>query len=758
MSSLQDVLAVVVATVYIFASATQSKAVGYYVDYSGGADSNAGTDTSVAWQHCPGDSLATGTAGSTPLNPGDTVFFKGGVSYVLAATNPTPGLPMGGIALNWSGAAGNPITYDGNSAGNWGSGRAILTDNYSSNNIVAFFSGGGISNINFTSFEFGPIGGAEAPPPDPGQAVAANPGTGIQAYGGMTNVSIANCYFHDLGYWFYTAPMSVNSIAGYGIFAVDSASVTITNCEFTRISNPITWETTVSSTNLTIVGCNFHNDIVLAINLSIMSGARDSIFIQNNTFHDWDLAYTNWTGYGTPPDHDGVLDNSSTLSFVDGPNIDIYNNTFYDTTTNNAGGTACINFTGNTSGNVYNNLFIDAPESGGFVVAKFNSAVVSNALVRIYNNTFYQDWLPPVDVNNGDPGQTNSDPQLTGGTGDVVDMKNNIHYDALTGSSSNVAINILSSDFPSWTLDYNCYWYYNTQGYMTYWYPGTNPPDYWLPFSSLQSVGWETHGQNNDPQFVSLTYGSWSPNSISNNYHLAASSPCIGAGTNLSALGLPGLNTDIKGNLRPTSGPWDIGAYEYNTNSVPPSPPVASFGATPTSGTAPLTVTFTDTSTGSITSRSWRFGNGNVTNTTATTLTYQYATVGTDTVQLVVSGPGGSSTNTQANLITVNAAPQPPVAAFSAAPTSGTAPLTVTFTDTSTGSIASRFWRFGNGKAIITTATTVTYQYATVGTDTVQLIVRGPGGSSTNTQPGLIVVNPLPAPSMRDTWRILSAH
>ncbi|MGA2605816.1 MAG: hypothetical protein ABSG14_16485, partial [Verrucomicrobiia bacterium] len=75
------------------------------MDYSGGADSNAGTDTSVAWQHCPGDSLATGTAGSTPLNPGDTVFFKGGVSYVLAATNPTPGLPMGGIALNWSGAA-----------------------------------------------------------------------------------------------------------------------------------------------------------------------------------------------------------------------------------------------------------------------------------------------------------------------------------------------------------------------------------------------------------------------------------------------------------------------------------------------------------------------------------------------------------------------------------------------------------------------------------------------------------------------------
>ena len=728
------------------------------MDYSGGADSNAGTNTSSAWQHCPGDPLATGVAGSTTLNPGDTVFFKGGVPYVLAATNPTPQSPVGGITLSWSGTAANPITYDGNSAGNWGSGRAILTDNYGGNNVVAFFSSRGISDINFTSLEFGPIGGAETPPTDPGQAVAANPGTGLRADGGMTNVSVANCYFHDLGYWFQTAPMSTNSIAGYGIFSVDSAGVTITNCEFTRISNPVTWSTVVSSTNLTIVGCDFHNDIVCAINLPMAGGLRDSIFIQNNSFQDWDLAYTNWTGYGAAPSREGILDNSSTLSFVDGPNIDIYNNTFYDTTTNNAGGTSCISFEGNTSGNVYNNLFIDAPESGGFIDVVFDSSVVSNTLVRIYNNTFYQDWLPPFNLDTNDAAYAISATQLTWEAGDVVDMKNNIHYDALTGSSQNVAIDMVSSNSPSWTTDYNCYWYYNTQGYLFHWYPGTNPPDYWLTFPYLQSIGWETHGQNNDPQFMSLAYGSWSPNSISNDYHLAAGSPCIGAGVNLSALGLPGLNADRDGTPRPTSGRWDIGAYQYGTNSVPPSPPVAAFSAAPASGMAPLTVTFTDTSTGSITNRYWQFGDGAVTNTTATTILHNYATAGTNTVSLVVTGPGGASTSTQPNLIIVTAPPLPPVAAFSAAPTSGTSPLAVTFTDRSTGLITNRYWQFGDGGVTNTIATTVLHNYATAATNTVSLVVTGPGGASTNTQPGLIVVKPSASPSARNTWRRLYVY
>jgi PKD repeat protein len=78
----------------------------------------------------------------------------------------------------------------------------------------------------------------------------------------------------------------------------------------------------------------------------------------------------------------------------------------------------------------------------------------------------------------------------------------------------------------------------------------------------------------------------------------------------------------------------------------------ASFSGTPTSGTAPLLVTFTDTSSGTITNRFWDFGDSSTTNTTTNTVVHTYA-AGTDTVELVVAGLSGVSTNTKPNYITV---------------------------------------------------------------------------------------------------------
>ena len=82
-------------------------------------------------------------------------------------------------------------------------------------------------------------------------------------------------------------------------------------------------------------------------------------------------------------------------------------------------------------------------------------------------------------------------------------------------------------------------------------------------------------------------------------------------------------------------------------------PPVASFTGSPTSGVVPLAVTFTDTSTGSITNWSWSFGDGGTASLTTNVALYTYNTAGVYTVTEIVSGPGGSSTNTQVNYITV---------------------------------------------------------------------------------------------------------
>jgi len=85
-------------------------------------------------------------------------------------------------------------------------------------------------------------------------------------------------------------------------------------------------------------------------------------------------------------------------------------------------------------------------------------------------------------------------------------------------------------------------------------------------------------------------------------------------------------------------------------NFLNPPPPVANFSATPTDGTEPLMVTFTDTSTGSITNRFWNFGDTGTTNVTTNSVVHTYS-AGTYDVTLIVSGSGGSDTDSQPGYI-----------------------------------------------------------------------------------------------------------
>src|SRR4030095_310063 len=130
-----------------------------------------------------------------------------------------------------------------------------------------------------------------------------------------------------------------------------------------------------------------------------------------------------------------------------------------------------------------------------------------------------------------------------------------------------------------------------------------------------------------------------------------------------------------------------------NYVTVTTAAPVAQFTGSPTSGNLPLTVNFSNTSTGSITSYAWTFGDGGT--STAASPNHSYAAAGVATVSLTVTGRGGSNTQTRTNYVTVTTAA--PVAQFTGSPTSGNSPLTVNFSNTSTGSITSYAWTFGDG-------------------------------------------------------------
>src|SRR5665647_647185 len=80
----------------------------------------------------------------------------------------------------------------------------------------------------------------------------------------------------------------------------------------------------------------------------------------------------------------------------------------------------------------------------------------------------------------------------------------------------------------------------------------------------------------------------------------------------------------------------------------------------------------------------------------------------------------------------------PPIAAFSTSPISGKAPLTVKFTDKSTGSPTSRFWDFGD-KSTSTTQNPA-HKYAKAGRYTVSLTVKNAAGSNSITKSKYITV------------------
>ena len=173
---------------------------------------------------------------------------------------------------------------------------------------------------------------------------------------------------------------------------------------------------------------------------------------------------------------------------------------------------------------------------------------------------------------------------------------------------------------------------------------------------------------------------------------------------------------------------------------------------------APLEVKFTDSSTGSsITNRRWDFGDGNVSNyAVSTNPVHRYTSAGTYTVNLTVTNAGGSDSLKRINYITITASPVAPVAAFTGTPLTGTAPLEVKFTDSSTGSsITSRRWDFGDGNVSnYAVSTNPVHRYTSAGTYTVNLTVTNAGGSDSLKHTNFIII----AAPEKIQWRVRSVH
>lgn len=173
------------------------------------------------------------------------------------------------------------------------------------------------------------------------------------------------------------------------------------------------------------------------------------------------------------------------------------------------------------------------------------------------------------------------------------------------------------------------------------------------------------------------------------------------------------------------------------------------FTASPREGTSPVTVQFTDTSTGNPVKWLWNFGDGSIPSTVQNPV-HTYTRTGQWDVTLTVYRDNASvGVNlTKKDYISVKNAPQPglPDAQFSASPRDGSAPLEVQFTDLSTGGPDSWSWTFGDGG--LSSLQNPKYNYKRPGTYSVVLTVKNSGGSDKEVKSGYITVGVAPGPGV----------
>jgi hypothetical protein len=208
----------------------------------------------------------------------------------------------------------------------------------------------------------------------------------------------------------------------------------------------------------------------------------------------------------------------------------------------------------NSSPQFYNNVLVASLSGRGGPVTYPDDAFIttSGSNQGIYNNTI-------VGMTTATGGNGIQQSSCNVGTGDNASIANNIVSTVSLGIGG--AGNIVTSDHNDLSNLSNNAMYYagHFYGNVAAWSSGT---------------GFDVHSSASNP-------------ALNSDDTLSAKSPAVSLGTNLTSLGIPGLDVGAPQTFganyacgtgcqpRPSSGAWDAGAYEFSTNtSAKPEPPV----------------------------------------------------------------------------------------------------------------------------------------------------------------------------------------
>ncbi|MDD5527369.1 MAG: right-handed parallel beta-helix repeat-containing protein [Patescibacteria group bacterium] len=507
----------------------------YYVDFTSGDDANPGTSIDAAWKHCPGDPNAAGISLSKTPQAGDEIIFKGGVVY------------SGQININWSGTSGNPIVYDGNSSGAWGTGKAIIDGGGTL--MFGFKSSNVRSYVEINSFEIRNMG-VNAPAPWAS-------GIGINFADTSDHITIAGCYIHDNGYWQNGGSITPQ---GEGIGFLRTSDCEISGNEITKIGG--TGIALAGAQDCVIENNNIHDYITWGIDVApdhLIASVRN--ILRGNSIHDIYQYDQNFYGDTKvdPPHTDFIFirrggDSDATYARPAG-NI-VEGNLFYnniDFTNHGYGGTAMIFLSYADHTIIRNNVFIN-PHS--YITVGFNW---TSQGTKFYNNTIYSTRAAGVSLASG------------GGN----DIRNN-----LIAASGAMTYDNDAQDLLNLQMDYNAAYVPQADRYVT----RANPWGNWN-FADWQKQGYEAHGlifsSLDSIKFIDTS--EYPLNCQQMDLRLQAGSAAIDAGQAIS-----GFSNDKNDVSRPQGSAWDIGAYEYVSGTITPpaetTPPPAPAVTPPVSG------------------------------------------------------------------------------------------------------------------------------------------------------------------------------
>jgi PKD repeat protein len=169
---------------------------------------------------------------------------------------------------------------------------------------------------------------------------------------------------------------------------------------------------------------------------------------------------------------------------------------------------------------------------------------------------------------------------------------------------------------------------------------------------------------------------------------------------------------------------------------APDNPPVAAFTPTTTAGSLTVSVDASaSTDDNGIVGYSWIWGDLTAAGS-GVTATHTYALSGTYTITLTVTDTIGQTDSVSHDVTVSNLAP--PVASFTALPSSGGVATVDASASTGTGTLTYA-WNFGD--SITSTGMTHVHTYTSSGTYTITLTVKDSTGQSSSTTRSVTVVN-----------------